>query len=313
MRVVILALLVLQSQQNNNGAVVAATSTTNDSSHFLRRLQTCQGNDECATGSYCAAGECRVFGTCDVSVDCINPANRHQDDECSGHWDCQQEACVCIEDQLCPNGRDVVNCFAAPCGNELPTCDGTKVASCVDNYCGGCIAIMFDAAGNQVCGNNNNVGNGDDPTTPVVGSPCQSDADCKSSSVSVSATRDGFGDEDLYCSLDGTCRENGSCGSLADCSNPSNNFMMIECVGTKLCDEAGFCGIICCQDGDCDSDNLEVVSDNDELGALGSADGENDDGDEEDGDESRANKIQGITIVGSTLLAGLAVLALQSN
>mmetsp|Transcript_17253 Transcript_17253/g.26379 ORF Transcript_17253/g.26379 Transcript_17253/m.26379 type:complete len:171 (+) Transcript_17253:600-1112(+) len=64
--------------------------------------------------------------------------------------------------------------------------------------------------------------------------------------------------DDQFCSV-GECRENGTCGNLLDCQNPSNRYLTIKCIRTLQC-SAGVCGIECgkpCPDGgyhpDCQS------------------------------------------------------------
>jgi hypothetical protein len=252
-----LSVVVLLQQ---DGSLVAAGTATATTKRNLRQLESCQSDGECASSSYCASGECLVIGTCAMPVDCDNPSNGKS--SCSGHWDCQQDTCVCIEDQRCPNGSDAVYCFMSPC-DVPPPCDEAQVLSCVDSYCGDCIAIQFDSAGNHVCSasDDGTSDGGDGNLTPVEGKLCVDDSDCATSSISSSATtRDNKEDQYYYCSEGGTCLMHGSCGIESDCTNPANIYALAQCVGTTVCG-ANICEIVCCGAGDdCNSNGLDNFS-----------------------------------------------------
>ena len=179
---------------------------------------TCLQDDDCTgEGEYCAQGTCREAGTCGGSVlDCKNPANVFPIIECVGYMECNADGSCGIEcsGSFCPN-NDQVECFARPC--DVTTCEEPYV-SCVDDYCGGCNTIFFNATGHQVC-------------AEEEASTCLQDDDCTG--------------EGEYCAQ-GTCREAGTCGdSVLDCKNPANVFPIIECVGYMECNADGSCGIEC--------------------------------------------------------------------
>ena len=110
----------------------------------------CSTDDDCVDSEYCSAGVCRESGTCNAVIDCQNPANEYRDIKCAGYLYCDDATGTCGRNctGTCADGEQPVNCLVEPC--SVTTCD-TPFVSCVDDYCGGCNAIFFDAIGNQVC------------------------------------------------------------------------------------------------------------------------------------------------------------------
>jgi hypothetical protein len=194
-------------------------------------ITSCFNNSDCSKEQYCSQGACLAHGDCTTDMDCINPSNWYPVIECTGPLSCDAGKCGRTCGPTCPDGSDGVTCEESPC--EVTAMDDDCLAenptSCVNDYCGGCNAIRFNAMGSQVCNKKE--------TAVTLPSPsCSSDSDCQ-------------GDE--YCS-DGTCRVQGECGDVVDCFNPSNVFATIACVGPLTC-EQGMCGRVCaessCADG----------------------------------------------------------------
>ena len=185
-------------------------------SHFWRGANVplgsaidCVSTDFCPGEQYCMAGKCHDFGDCANDRDCYNPSNVFAAVACVGPLYCTKEG-RCGRNctgSTCKENLPWVECFAAPC--EVSLC--SEAVSCVDDYCGGCNALHFDAAGNQVCRS------------------CVSDANCTSGE---------------YCKA-GECRRHGSCTVDVDCLNPSNIFASIDCVGPLYCTHDGTCGRNC--------------------------------------------------------------------
>jgi hypothetical protein len=184
---------------------------------------------------YCAQGVCLGFRSCTTDLDCRNPANSFSAVGCLGYFECQMGRCgVICTDGPCPDGIDSVMCSVAPC--QVDKCsDGVH---CVNDYCGECNAIHFDAAGNQACNDDKDTNN-----TAAQGDTCQTDADCESTAVERAL-------DDQYCTQ-GVCMEQGTCAMDLDCINPSNQYAQPECLGYLECD-FGLCSKICgspCDDG----------------------------------------------------------------
>jgi len=193
--------------------------------HHIRALQrTCRENDDCNDKQFCSEGLCRDHGTCNTLVDCMNPANTYPMIECMGYLKCEDGKCgrEC-SDSPCPDNRPSVRCLAQPC--EATKCD-EPYDVCVDDYCGGCNAIFFNAEGSRVCSKES------EPS-----SVCSNDKDCDT--------------DNTYCA-NGKCLEHGTCETAQDCENPSNTFIGIKCEGRATC-EKGICGKRCaespCPDG----------------------------------------------------------------
>ena len=202
----------------------------------------CKSDDDCGEGNYCAGGQCRAHGECGSDVDCMNPANPFAAIDCVGYVECDIDAGVCnkvCSENPCPNGQSQPRCAQEPCAALAQTCDDSFV-SCVNDYCGGCNAIAFDAAGLQVC---NRQSDQEGTTSPQPASKpslpsCKSNSDCNA--------------EDSYCSK-GQCRKFGDCKNDADCFNPANIYSTIFCEGPIQCQQ-GRCGRECsgspCPDGE---------------------------------------------------------------
>ena len=203
--------------------------------HSAIALTPCASNKDCLETQYCAAGECLDHSACKTDADCFNPSNIFSVITCVGYIECQENGiCGMVCDETasqCKDGSDYVNCFAAPCSVDSG-CD--DAVSCVDDYCGGCNTIHFDAAGNQVCA--------DDVKEPtvVVDMPtsCKTDKDCAVSSEIQKSVMAPF-------CAQGVCMEAGSCQTDLDCFNPSNVYPVAACLGYIECQENGLCGIVC--------------------------------------------------------------------
>lgn len=210
-------------------------------------LPTCAMDADCELDEYCASGICRTMGTCDHTIDCFNPSNLYAKVLCVGVTECKNGACsVECGGSFCPNA-DEVNCFARPC--DTSTCNQSHVA-CVDNYCGGCNAIFFDAAGHGVC-------------TPASVKTKQESNENNAvkveSEMEQSCTRDGDCSAEHYCSR-GICRAFGTCGNRADCLNPGNIYAAILCVGPLSCTNEGVCARTCSSSCDFSCDRYSGVS-----------------------------------------------------
>jgi len=223
----------------------------NKKSKKYTRPDVCTSNKDCDATSYCAAGKCLSMGSCESKMDCYNPSNQYPVIECTGHL-------LCSEDKQCsrvcgPECEDGISfptneqCDVVPCDIAGAICTSTGViASCQNDYCGGCNALVFDKAGDhELC-----VG-------PVVqdetGASCESSEDCAD-------------DGSEYCS-NGTCVPDGQCQSTEDCSDPDNIFATIDCVGPLTCNDDGYCGRTCSDAGvacestkDCAADGSEFCS-----------------------------------------------------
>jgi hypothetical protein len=191
-------------------------------------MKRCSSTNDCNADSYCAAGGCLAMGSCETNVDCHNPSNLFPTITCVGGLRCNKhlkcdKVCGspwCVDgsmstSDLCPT--------TPPCEIAESICKSTTtIASCKDDYCGGCNALVFDAAGNhELC-----IG-------PVDAGlkPCSSTTDCAS-------------DGSEYCST-GTCLATGKCTTDADCFNPENTYPIVACVGETFCTGKGQCGKSC--------------------------------------------------------------------
>jgi hypothetical protein len=198
---------------------------SNPDTQFIPRQ--CASSEDCTDEEYCSSGICQSWGTCQDDFDCRNPQNTYPVIECTGPLKCTQGTCGRECGPTCPDGTNEVNCLASPCSIAKSTCE-TDFVSCIDDYCGGCSALVFDAAGNpEVCSSPNET---DVDTSDVVPPSCNSTSDCESGS---------------YCSS-GECREMGMCVNTFDCRNPSNIYATILCIGPLYCNEtSGSCGREC--------------------------------------------------------------------
>ena len=122
-----------------------------------RLLQSCNDDNGCPEGFYCAAGTCASLGTCASQgvVDCFHPqSNRNLPTrpECQVNDDNEQPSTCqyrCGSD--CPGGKRPYSCFESPCATDR-TKACPEAVHCVEDCCGGCFAIYFDASGNLVVG-----------------------------------------------------------------------------------------------------------------------------------------------------------------
>jgi hypothetical protein len=118
----------------------------------IATIRPCTSGEDCNLKSeYCAAGVCRAHETCESDRDCLNPKNLFDIlVDCVGYKVCNQDGkCefVCSTSS-CPEGNKV-ECKAAPC--TVSKCGEGPVASCVNDYCGGCNALFFNTSGHEVC------------------------------------------------------------------------------------------------------------------------------------------------------------------
>jgi hypothetical protein len=131
----------------NDPAYPKAETTTTDYNKNVTLL-TCASDYTCGKDQYCAAGVCRVHGTCAIDDDCYNLAN----DLGSGVRGLAYRRCLtggkCGVSECVP----VSNCPTSPCAILSSSC-GEKYVQCVDDYCDGCGAKFFNAQGERVCEN----------------------------------------------------------------------------------------------------------------------------------------------------------------
>jgi hypothetical protein len=90
-------------------------------------------------------------------ADCMNPSNEHFVPQCIGYRTCEAGSCgmICSESSCSSEHleAETVDCLIRPC--DAIQCD-EPYESCVDDYCGGCNALFFDAAGQLICTNTKN-------------------------------------------------------------------------------------------------------------------------------------------------------------
>jgi len=110
----------------------------------------CKANTNCnAKEEYCAQGTCRPHGYCSTVRDCQIPSNQYSVTFCMGDLICENNACgVECSGSACANNVVETPCSPAPC--NVTECN-EPYETCVNDYCGGCNAIFFNAAGDQVC------------------------------------------------------------------------------------------------------------------------------------------------------------------
>jgi hypothetical protein len=209
-------------------------SNSHEDSRFLNTA--CSSDGDCTTEQYCSSGTCRAFGACGALVDCLNWSNDYLVSDCVGHLLCHEGRCSkSCTGSFCPDGSQPDDCSPQPCA--VAECKQPHT-SCLDEYCGGCHAIFINAAGAQVCAEDDH-----DHT-------CSSEDDC--------------GDSE-FCSA-GTCRAFGTCASLIDCLNLENDYLVPDCVGYLVCYE-GSCHMSC-TGSFCPNDDLIVDCFPDPCNAL---------------------------------------------
>ena len=140
---------------NAAGFEVCKSSSNGGPSPTPPSSVTCQSDSDCTTDEYCQGGSCAVKGSCSSITDCFNPSNQYPDILCIGPVTCEEGQCgrTC-GGTFCADGSEPVNCFERPCDVISVDCRAQAV-SCVDDYCGGCNAHVFDAAGNLCTGDSN--------------------------------------------------------------------------------------------------------------------------------------------------------------
>ncbi|KAL3923562.1 MAG: hypothetical protein SGILL_001588 [Bacillariaceae sp.] len=187
----------------------------------------CASNADCGEGAFCASGKCLATGLCDSGTDCTNPSNIFAMVDCVGVMSCQEGACSMeCGPSFCEEGVEEVECEGDPCLDFKFGCFSAE--SCAVNTCGECSAILYGQDGSVL------VPEEDCNVPSEVG--CVSNADCGEGSFCAS----------------GKCMATGMCDSDTDCTNPSNIFAMVDCVGVMSCQE-GACSMECgpsfCEEG----------------------------------------------------------------
>jgi hypothetical protein len=134
-----LCLVVLSGGYCTVGVSSLQVGVVEENSSLLK----CANNEACDDDMFCSQGNCQKLGLCVEDIDCHNPSNSYKNTKCRGHVTCQQGACT-----GCAEGVEGVQCLVQPCSES--TCPESVV--CVDDYCGACHFVHFDAAGYQVCG-----------------------------------------------------------------------------------------------------------------------------------------------------------------
>jgi len=106
----------------------------------------CKSDKDCGLNQYCSANVCRDYSTCSKDVDCLNPSNFWGEEKCIGFNKCLDGSCQRTCGYHCEDKSEPMQCLVAPCKETV--CDGMV---CLNDYCGGCNAIVFDWAGNEIC------------------------------------------------------------------------------------------------------------------------------------------------------------------
>jgi hypothetical protein len=111
----------------------------------------CYSSLDCPDDYYCSAGECRANSECATTLDCRNPNNKYFVAACVGLLQCNDNGACGIDCGVspCPNNGQPVTCFVAPC--DVKDACAENYEHCINNNCNGCSAIFLDAAGNEVC------------------------------------------------------------------------------------------------------------------------------------------------------------------
>ncbi|KAG7368213.1 hypothetical protein IV203_030956 [Nitzschia inconspicua] len=205
----------------------------------------CESSIDCIGNSYCASGICLEAFHCTVREDCLNQYNNFGSSiTCEGYatcaldgtcgMECDSDVGVGVNDQ-----NTTVSCSqmeTLPC--DVETCN--DAIQCFNDNFGGCHAVFFDSAGNQVCKEKSEQygykNKNETSATTIV--PCTSDSDCHVTTE--------------YCAS-GTCMEVSACQQRLDCNNPSNfPYAAFTCVGYVECREGRCqmeCGDSLCPDG----------------------------------------------------------------
>jgi len=111
----------------------------------------CASSKDCSGSQYCRRGVCAKMGECLSTADCFNRDNRFPTFLCVGPVTCKNNRCTKdCSGSFCPPEQPARMCMTSPCMLIGSSCS-ESISSCVDDYCGGCNAIAFDRAGNQVC------------------------------------------------------------------------------------------------------------------------------------------------------------------
>jgi len=132
----------------------AVCQTVEGGDNIIISESTCESSEDCSDSQYCQRGLCVDMGSCLSDVDCFNPENTFPVILCIGPIFCNTDTNRCGKTcgaTDCPPNRPPVQCKGgAPCKTLQRSCP-EKVSSCVNQNCGGCNALAFDRAGNQVC------------------------------------------------------------------------------------------------------------------------------------------------------------------
>jgi len=180
----------------------------------------CTTSDDCKKDEYCAGnGICLPPGACDQVEDCNNFDNEFPMIACVGTTFCEADMCGkacgescttsddCSKDEYCA-GNGI--CLSHGACDQVEDCDN------FDNE-----IFMIACEGTTFCGSG--------MCGKACGEACTTSDDCN---------------KDEYCAGNGICLPPGACDQVEDCDNFDNEFPMIACVGTTLC-ESGMCGKAC--------------------------------------------------------------------
>eukprot|EP00534_Pseudo-nitzschia_fraudulenta_P008070 CAMPEP_0201142038 /NCGR_PEP_ID=MMETSP0851-20130426/3664_1 /ASSEMBLY_ACC=CAM_ASM_000631 /TAXON_ID=183588 /ORGANISM="Pseudo-nitzschia fraudulenta, Strain WWA7" /LENGTH=655 /DNA_ID=CAMNT_0047415479 /DNA_START=269 /DNA_END=2239 /DNA_ORIENTATION=+ len=247
----------------------------------------CETSDDCAgLEEYCSSdGSCREGGTCASAGDCESPDNVFASIECLGTTVCEEERCgiicggvdeignttgaPCSTSDDCDGASD----YCSSGGTCLRVGECSTLGDCTNEDNGpypvaSCMGTL-ECAGNGMCAMDCTTEpipalpapgaevsppvidqGGDGSSLPVDVSlvSCASDADCNVvSTTRLAGNSTGAAwPPPMYCAQ-GTCRKQGFCSTVEDCTNPSNNrWADKKCVGYLVCDAAtSTCDRVC--------------------------------------------------------------------
>mmetsp|Transcript_22778 Transcript_22778/g.46347 ORF Transcript_22778/g.46347 Transcript_22778/m.46347 type:complete len:519 (+) Transcript_22778:322-1878(+) len=248
---------------------------------------TCQTSDQCTgQEEYCSGdGTCREGGACASVEDCSSPDNVFATALCLGTTVCEEERCgiicggvdeignttgaPCSTSDDCDGASD----YCSSGGTCLRVGECSTLGDCTNEDNGpypvaSCMGTL-ECAGNGMCAMDCTTEpipalpapgaevsppvidqGGDGSSLPVDVSlvSCASDADCNVvSTTRLAGNSTGAAwPPPMYCAQ-GTCRKQGFCSTVEDCTNPSNNrWADKKCVGYLVCDAAtSTCDRVC--------------------------------------------------------------------